>query len=190
MQKNSRKNIFLGAIISLFITNSFAATAKMQDASNAVSGLDKTIAEVKKASPLPVLFPTKIPVSDKTPKLYSSYSSYFTNPDFKKYWTINVDASSDCNGAHYCNIGALAAEKDGKLESSYEAAPKIKRMKQIIKLQNGSTAYFTPGHAEADFHSTMIEWQSKDVLYKLTWNIRSGDEKAIITKMANSALFK
>jgi hypothetical protein len=188
MTKTPFKNILIIAAITAFTNTAIAEKVRMIPAKIAITGLAKTLSDVKQASPLAVMFPTQVPFSTKTPKLYSSQSSYFTDPDYKKYWIINVDASADCNGAHYCNVGTLSAEKDGKLETKYDIALNKSLAKQEIKLNNGTTAYLTPGHAGADYQATTVEWQKNNVLYKLTWNIEAKDEKAVIVDMVNSAL--
>ena len=57
-----------------------------------------------------------------------------------------------------------------------------------VKLERGVKAYFTPAHALGDFWPTRLEWRCQHVLYSLTWQLKPADEKAIIMKMANSAI--
>jgi len=56
-----------------------------------------------------------------------------------------------------------------------------------VILANNITGYYTPGHAEADWHMPSMEWQVGNILYLLTWNIKENAKQAL-KEMANSGI--
>jgi len=189
--------------IHAILSASFLATAsmayahgtnvpKMVSGTATIKGLAQVIDGASHASKMPVLFPTKIPAAKNPLHLYASFSSYISKPDFNQFWQINVGATPTCKGAHFCNVGYLSAQKDGKFEATFGGViPNTnKQPKEPVTLKNGTVAYFTPGHAEGDFHPATLEWVMNNVLYTLTWNAKEVNEKNVLTTMANSALPK
>jgi len=168
----------------------YADTVKMISAKDHIKGLAQVLYGAEHVSTMPALFPTQIPARKNLSRLYASFSSYATKPDFHKFWQINAGATPACKGARFCNVGFVSAERDGKLETTFGGMipNSAKQPKEPVTLQNGTVAYFTPGHAEGDFHPAMLEWQMNNVLYTLTWNAKKGTEKDTLTTMANSAL--
>lgn len=160
-------------------------------AENSIIGLKETIETLKKLSPIPVLFPSKIPRSNMD-HLYASQSSY---SDYKKSWIINIDATANCHGAHICNVGSLMANKSGVLSKTYEYhdnGPDLKKgEKEVVQLAKGYIGYFTPGHALADYWPQSLEWQMDGILYTLSWKETTDNmenEKKTMISMVNLAI--
>lgn len=192
MRKQLQRWICSLAALVMAIIYAGAVQAKpheMVKADKIIRNLNQVIEQVKTKSKLRVFFPAYIPKGKQT-ILYAMQESLYNKPDYNKYWEISVTTSQGCE-THGCIIGSLSANTDGTLEKVYMRPPfgnnKKPLHKQVVKLDNGLSGYFTPGHAEADWHPPAIEWQSNQVLYTLTWDM-AGDAKPVLVKMANSAL--
>lgn len=171
------------AIIScctvLAINPSYAG--QLQSANNTITGLDEAISAAKTTSHLSVVFPAEVPTSAN--KLYASENSR------KDFWAIQIDSTSTCHGAHFCNIGTITGKAKGTINEMYmDMKSKKQIQKESVMLADGTSAYFTPGHAEADWHNPSLEWQFKDISYSLTWAITNDDAQKILITMANSAM--
>lgn len=175
--------IFTTLTIFLFNNLCYADNANspsMVSANTIIQGLDNAVAQIKLKTTVPVIFPTIIPTNQ-------NLHTYFANSDLSQMqngidYTINVDATQNCSGAHYCNIGYVRAQKGGNPQVNYDMHNK--QLTVSVILANNTKAYFTPGHAMADFFPAEIQWRDKNILYTLTWNT---DQNSII-KMANSAI--
>jgi hypothetical protein len=154
-------------------------------AAEAITDLNHTLEQVSKQSKLPVLFPTAVPISRQN-KLFAFSAKA---PDYNQYWQIAVTTNAQCR-IHGCIVGSVSAQKEGKLEKNYIQAlvPKVTyALKQKVKLKNNVIGYFTPGHAEADWHPPAMEWQIDGVSYVLSWDIKE-NSKQVLSTMANTAI--
>ncbi len=176
------KKLFAVGLATLCAVSSvYAAKTTMQAVAKNVNNIDSTMADIKANSKVPVAFPAEVPVA-KT-KLYASDTAR------EYFWAISVDSSAICKGTHYCNVGLMSADAKGQLEDSYmDMKTKKQTKKQSTMLADGVTAYFTPGHAEGDWHSPTLEWVENNALYTLTWAIKGTDAEEILKTMANSAM--
>jgi hypothetical protein len=182
-----KNSITILLLSSLFILTAHAetdVTAKMVNANDNISGLDKALADAKKDSTITVEFPAVIP---KTKQSY--FASYDTNS--KQYgfsYMINVDSTADCHGVKYCNVGIVSAKENAEIDKMKNRSNKVITTK--VMLADGMDAYYTPGHAMGDYFPASIQWMDNKVLYMISWNIDSKaakDSKALLITMANSA---
>lgn len=162
--------------------------SKWVSANDHIEGLTSALQYVKTHSQMGALFPARIPQQQAT--LYASYSSLYDKLDYNQYWEIAIKNDPHCQ-VRGCVIGNISATRDGKLTFDYLQAPigpNAKTIpKQKISLVNNTVGYFTPGHAEADWHPPTIEWQMNKILYVLSWEIKE-DAQQVLTSMANSAI--
>jgi hypothetical protein len=177
--------------VSLTIGSSLAkshAAQKWVSANEVVEKLNESIEYVRAHSTIAVAFPAQVPQVKKG-KLFASHSSY---DSYQQYWDISIATGPQCQ-THGCVVGSLSADKKGKLEMDYTpppfGAPAKSISKQKVKLANKMTGYYTPGHAEADWHPPTMEWQANNVLYTLMWDMK-GDDKSTLRTMADSVIVK
>jgi hypothetical protein len=183
MQKIKQFGVITTVIFLTGISSGFAEDA-------AILNQQAVINTLKNQSSLPVLFPAKIS-RPGAQKLYLSASSYGINPDYQKFWQLNIDATPTCQGTKVCNIGFISAEKNGQLDLYYSTLPENKNhLKQRVKLKNNITGYYTPFHIQAGGVNPTLEWQVNHVLYTLTWRIQAepAQQKQTLVEMANSAI--
>jgi hypothetical protein len=151
----------------------------------------KVFNELKRRSPLPVIFPTKIPAQKNNQPLYVSVSGYgIGNSDYAKFWQINVDTTPTCQGVRVCNIGFLAAQRQGKLTPDYQTLPGNRNhLKEKVVLPGNITGYYTPFHIEAGGVNPTLEWRVNNILYMLSWKIDApaSQQKQILLEIAHSA---
>lgn len=179
------------------IVNFFAAFALMSSpcyalnnslvslvaAKSAIQDLTNTLAELKKKTNVPVIFPNVVPPPSNNVKYYASSDLSAVSNGIA--YTINVDSSKDCNGAHYCNIGSLRAEQGGNPQIFYDR--NNKEITVIVALSNKTKGYYTPGHAMGDYFSPNLQWRNKNVLYTLSWNQNlNSAERDTLIRMVNS----
>lgn len=153
------------------------------DAQKFITNLSSTLAELQKKLTIEVIFPEKILANN-------SHQGYFANSDSfmaqrNSGYQINVDYAANCQGAHYCNVGYMRGEKEGKLELQENRQHKI--ITEKVRLAKNIPAYYTPGHAEGSYFPPMLQWQDNHVLYTLTWDDHFATKAALII-MANSAI--
>lgn len=169
----------------------YAVSPKWVTAVNAAKNLKEVLNEVKHKSSMLVLFPVRIPEYKKS-TLYAVQSSYDSSPNYNQYWEIAIVTSQDCQ-VKGCKLGSLSANQNDKLELSYQQAPFGSGNKPIAKekvqLTQKIVGYYTPGHAEADWHAPTLEWRMKQAVYKLTWDVTNEPKEALMD-MANSAIRK
>jgi len=173
------------AIFCLVIaSNAFAL--KFLSSKKAIVNLDTAIASVKQQTNVPILFPTRIPVSSQVKAQASYYASTTVFPDDKGY-SISIDRTATCNGAKYCSVGTVIATKGDRPQIySQMNGPDLTVPIVLYQSQKG---YYTPDHTEADFWPTMIEFKKGNVLYRVSWVVMNmADEKNVITMLANSML--
>jgi hypothetical protein len=150
-----------------------------------IKNLTQAITTIKTHTQQEVPFPTQVPQSTKT--LYAVQSSY-DKPNYKEYWVIHITTDSKCLTKE-CVVGALSASSTDKLDFEYIEAPFDQNKKPIpkekINLKPSIIAYYTPGHAEADWHPPTLEWQQNGMLYCLSWNLDI-HAKQVFLKMLKS----
>lgn len=181
------------AMLSILLCASVANAKSNTDikliaANKAIKDLDTAMQFVEKSSNMPVMFPKKVPQIAKT-TLYAVVGTQSEKTDYNKYWSINASNTKNCD-TRACIVGGVIAEKDGKLELSYETAEDHFEKpipKEKIELANHVVSYYTPAHTEADWHVASIEWKENGVLYQIHWDMK-GDSKKALTEMANSAM--
>lgn len=163
----------------------YSAPIKWVSATSAIQNLEATLAKTntmieadkrftQKQPTSMVSFPSQVPVTNADNKLYANVDKYADNG-----YVINVDASADCAGAHYCNTGSLVIQKDQKVVVDKKATAKT-------TLTNGIQGYFTHGGAKADYWPATIQWRNGTILYTLGW--KDIEDKKAYIKMANSVI--
>jgi hypothetical protein len=181
----------LSILLSASVANAKShAEVKLISSDKAIKDLEVAMKFVEKNSNIPIMFPKKVPQIDNT-TLYAVVGSEGGDSNYNKYWSINASNTKNCD-TRACIVGGLYAEKDGKLELNYEtAADHFQKPipKEKVELNNHVTSYYTPAHAEADWHVASIEWIKNDVLYQLHWDMK-GNSKKVLTEMANLAMTK
>lgn len=178
MKKIVRNLLIMAMLFCSFIGISQAENQQWVPAKSIVANLDKTINEVKSKTSLPVLFPQQLP---KLSAGKQYYLSSMINDDGSHY-AITVDLTPDCNGAKYCTIGLIAADKNQ--QPQIHAAINGPDLTESVMLTSTLRGYYTPAHAEADFWPAMIEWRVKDVLYKISWKTNNNNDKNLLIKLA------
>jgi len=160
--------------------------SKMENVKGKIEGLDKTLAQAKKESGVPVEFPAFIPKSKQDKKYYASNDANAKSSGFS--YMINVDSTPDCNGVKYCNVGVFSAKTADKPDMMTDRNNKV--ITKSVMLADGTTAYYTPGHAMGDYFPATIQWTDNKQLYSISWNSQlklPEVEKAALITMANSA---
>jgi len=146
-----------------------------------IKGLAEEIKFIKSKTKRAVPFPHLVPKSDE--RLFAVQSSYDSKPNYREYWNISITTDPKCV-AKTCLVGSLTASRTDKLDLDYIEAPFDPNLKPIpkvkIKLNRGFIVYFTPGHAEGDWHSPSLEWQQDGVLYHLSWIIASHEKQTLM----------
>lgn len=186
--KKSKKSMsVLTSLLFLFFFQGIfadkAQTDQMVIAADSIKDLNQVIEDIKTKIQVPVVFPKYVPKSSQE---YFAHSFFSNQKDSTDYW-INVDSTKDCNGAKFCNVGYVKAEKNKPIEQFQDRDNK--NITIPVALPNHKKAYFTPGHAMGDFFPPNIQWQEDNVLYTISWsNIKpSKNEKATLLNMAASA---
>lgn len=171
----------------VFITPVFAdmdMTKQMMNSNDHIKNLDQVLTQVKKDTNQTPVFPAVIP---KTSKSYYASSDATSQQNGFNYM-INIDSTPDCNGAKYCNVGRVSAQKGTQPDLM-----KDKNNKQVtvpITLADGTQAFYTPGHAMGDYFPANVQWVDQNTIYMITWNGEPKSEKmmrAALITMANSA---
>jgi len=174
-------------LLSCFITTVCVATQDVTTmlikANKIIPTLDLTIAEIKKHSTIPVLFPQLLPDDMKHPIYYSSVGQ-LANPDTKSY-LMNIDYTPDCKGVHVCNVGYLLAKLGEKPTMMNDM--QNKSITEIVTLAKNIQGYYTPGHAMGSYFPPSLQWEQNGVLYTLSWDDHLAKKDTMII-MANSAI--
>lgn len=173
----------LGVFLIACFSCSYAAQVSMVNATMNVRNLAKILTSMKAQSSTPVVFPASIPAPSPSVVYYASQNLNLPNKTIK--YIISVDSSPQCNGASYCNVGAVMAQS--------AVAPKVdpKLGTQSVTLANDLVGFYTPGHAEGDYFPAKLQWLDNTVLYTLIWRMPAGltqaQEQQTFIQMANSA---
>lgn len=148
-----------------------------------IADLGSILTEIKSRVTMPVIFPTRIPVAEATTKYYLS-SSASSN---QQQYSIFIDSTPRCDGAHFCNMGTINAYNNGFPFIYYSL--ENKELTVPVMLTHNLKGYYTPAHPMADMWPTQLEWRDKNILYSITWrNLPTADEKQDIINIANSAI--
>jgi len=167
-------------VLSISISNVFAVEEKAPAATAEIKNLQAVLQNVRKKTDVPVLFPKVTGLSG------GPYYAYAEAPAGDFTYIVYVDATEECHGAHYCNIGHVEAQVNGKLETEFLMDGKTEVKKTALKLANNITGYYTPGYALADYHPAKIQWEHKKVLYTIAgFNTENSQD---FMEMANSAI--
>jgi hypothetical protein len=167
----------LTALITLTALNA-AFADKMIDSQKEIVNLTPTLTALKSQTDIPVVFPTQVP---KHPTLKKLYAYIDPNSVKKDAYTISIDSSSTCKGAHYCEVGMLQVATKGEPKDYQDM--ENHNITTSVNLTPTQKASYTPGHALADYWSPILEWRDGAYFYSLTWQVKS--EKALVT-MAHS----
>lgn len=192
-------SVFILSCLSLLFSTQMMAVAKNQASHKIDSGLvfsthviknlNTVMHDLEQKSTMTVVFPKRVP-AEKHKTFYASGMSFADQPNYNQFWQISVSSSAKCQ-TKGCVIGSLSATLNQTIETTYIQAPFSDENKPIAKekveLSSNQIAYFTPGHAEADWHPPMVEWEKNHVLYQLSWDMK-GDAKAALVTMAKSAI--
>lgn len=106
-------------------------------------------------------FPENIPASNASIKLYANLDKYNNTG-----YVINIDATPDCQGAKYCNIGNLVIQPN-----------QVKSNDKKIR--------YTKASVGADYWPTTLQWHDGQILYTLSW--RDADKNSLLL-IANSTI--
>jgi hypothetical protein len=172
--------------IFCFVISIDAHALKFVPSNKAIVGLNDAMANLKQQTAIPVLFPDKIPVSSQVNAQTKFFLSTIVFPNGNGY-SISVDKTANCNGAKYCSIGTITAQK-GERPQIYSDMNGADLTVPIV-LYQGIKGYYTPDHTEADFWPTQIEFKKGLVLYRVSWVVMDmSQEKYVISMLANSML--
>jgi hypothetical protein len=150
---------------------------------NVIAELGSILTEIKSRVTMPVIFPTRIPVAEATTKYFVS-SSASSN---QQQYSIFIDTTPRCDGAHFCNMGTINAYNNGFPFIYYSM--ENKELTVPVMLTHNLKGYYTPAHPMADMWPTQLEWRDKNILYSITWqHLPTADEKQDIINIANSAI--
>ncbi len=188
MRKIRKKTLGITALVFsyllFFLPASAQATAAegMVTASQQIKGLQPVLTTIRQKAKVPVLFPRVIP-QDRPGVVYYASTEQLPVTAGGGY-VVNVDFTATCQGAHYCNVGSMRAEYQGKPELMRDRQNKV--ITQLVKLPGNQIAYFTPGHAMGSYFSPSLQWRQGPALYTLTWDDHFANKEAFLA-MANSA---
>ncbi len=119
-------------------------------------------------------FPQTIPLLKENIKAYASFSPYGNG------YAINIDATANCHGVNFCNLGRLIVQCHTNIIKVTDHTT------SLVNLSNGIQGYFTPGLAKADYWPANLQWQSHQRHYTLEW--RHLDNQKAFMQMANSLI--
>jgi len=165
-------------LICAVLTSAPVFANSMAKSTSYVMKLKPTLSALQAKTTLPVVFPEEVPADPNLKHLYASFDSALIH---KTAYLISIDSTADCQGAHYCNVGSLALREDGspQIYNDLQNRPLTK----VVYLHEHQKAYFTPGHALADYWPPKLEWRDSKYFYQLTW--QGGNEHDLV-KMAEN----
>ncbi|MDF3055004.1 MAG: hypothetical protein K0Q74_911 [Gammaproteobacteria bacterium] len=146
-----------------------------------IDGVDTFIRQMPNEGVAPIVFPRLLPRDTEHKKYYLSSEALIHGEN--RGYIINVGYTPDCNGARFCMVGYLSAEKGAKLEMAQDMDGKV--ITVPVKLANNVEGYYTPGHAMGSYFPPTLQWYEGDVLYILSWDEKLADKNTLIM-MANS----
>lgn len=146
---------------------------KMIDSTKGIANLSQALATLPAQTAIPVVFPTEIP---KNPTLKQLYAYVDPSQVGKNFYTVDIDSTSACHGAHYCNVGTFQVSTTGQPQNYTDM--NNKNLTQVINLSSTQKAYYTPGHAMADYFPPTLEWRDANYFYQLIWQVK--DKSALL----------
>ncbi len=131
------------------------------------------IPQVKRRTSIPVLLPDRLlpPMEERT---------YFDVRATTNSYNVSIHFTPDCGGATACYIGAVEAQRGGKLTPSADLA---NSMYKNIRLAKGVKGIFW--NACGAYCTAAVEWRSQGILYRVT--AKNGEEQPLV-QMAISAI--
>lgn len=173
------KSLYVGMLCCGF---SVAYAAPLMIDSHTLNNFDQTIQKVKSLTTLPIEFPAQVPQDVK--KAATLYMNYDPSSTTSTGYTLYVDSTPDCQGAHYCNIGTLQVSNTGSPEQYQDISHHL--ITKTIKVSGNVTVYYTPGHALGDYWSPVAEWQNNGRFYHLSWDLANSDAQSVLLQMVQS----
>ena len=167
------KKIQLTALCLGLFAASIAHADKMLNSQKIIPNLNSALTTLQTQTSLPSIFPTQIP---KNPTLSTFY--LYTDPTLvsNNSYTISIDSTSTCKGAHYCQVGALTVTTAGQAQIYKDMNGNV--LTKTINLTPTQQASYTPGHAMGDYWAPMLEWRAGAYFYHLNWQVR--DQAALV----------
>lgn len=175
----------IGLLIVSQVGCAYAANVNMVNAAANVRNLSTSLLAIEMLLKTPAIFPAIIPAPVSAMTVY--YASVNLNsPNRSIKYVLNIDASPQCHGAHYCNIGSLMAQIDVAPQAAGQGTTKT------VALNNSVLGFYTAGSAAGDYFPAQLQWLSGNMLYTLSWNlpqaVNDSDQQNAFVQMANSAL--
>jgi hypothetical protein len=130
------------------------------------------IPTLKKKTKVPLWLPSYIPESEGDIPLYAQLETVTA-----KSYSILLGFDPECNGGMACRLGSVS----GEIMNSKNKILKGKK----ITLSRKRQGYFVDAICGANCSDSILSWQEKGYLYKLT--IKAGDLKTLV-KIANSTV--
>lgn len=175
------KEIYLLLVSILFFASHALANnnlCQLEPVTQKIPQIDTSLAGIKKQTALPVIFPQLLPKNNSNTSLFIYVEPIQANGKY----TIDIDSTADCHGTHYCNFGAVQAEKFAK--PILYTDMQNRNITVPVKLTPKISGYFTPGHAMGSYFPANIQWQNKEILFSITYDTT----KENLIAMANSAI--
>lgn len=158
--------------LALLALNS-AFADKMIASQKEIPNLAQVLSDLKAQTEIPVVFPTEVP---KNPTLKQLYAYADPQQVGKTFYTISIDSTPTCHGVHYCNVGSLQVSASGQPQNYTDMNKQ--NITQPIDLTPTQKAFYTPGHAMADYWPPTLEWRDANYFYQLIWQVR--DQSALV----------
>jgi hypothetical protein len=175
--------LVVSTLVLLSFTICSQASQSLVAADKLIINLNKSLQKQKDQTAVPVIFPKILPASAELKQYYLHLN---TVEQADEEFSLSIDATADCNGAHACNLGYLTAKQLANPEIYYDM--NNQEITTSIELARGLKGYFTPGHAMGSFFPAMLSWRDDSILYTLSWNLAMPDEQITLVEMANSAI--
>ena len=129
--------------------------------------------QVKRRTSIPVLLPDRLlPTIEQR--------TYFDIQATRDSYNVSIYFTPDCGGATACYIGAVEAQRGGKLTSPEDLAGSTYKN---IRLANSVKGIFW--NTCGAYCTAAVEWQTQEILYRVT--AKNGEEQPLV-QMANSAI--
>lgn len=179
------KTKLIGLLIVSQLSCAFAANVNMINATMNVRNLTTSMSAIQMTLQTPAVFPASIPApSSAAVTYYASVNLNLPNKSIK--YILNVDATAQCHGAQFCNIGRVMAQTGVAPKSGGQGSTKT------VDLANQVVGFYTSGYAAGDYSPAQLQWLNQNTLYTLTWKMPRGlsdaDQQQLLVQMANSAL--
>ena len=160
---------------------SCSAKQHMISAHDAIPNLEETLHTLQGQTKALVVFPARIPQEALTAKQY-----YVTTSTTTDGYRIYLSAEEKCQGVHYCTDATISAEIAGNPTVYYDIDNK--EITTQVLLINNIKAYYTKGHAMADYWPPMLTWRSGKILYTIAWELHEKNAREILISLSNEAI--